>query len=275
MPGALFSILFRDVFNMPVVAEFPYPSAEAVMNRARAYVNDSFQGGAGRILTDSAPFTIEYLNGALENLQDRLRDYGVMTLVQDGVILTPIVPVVQIDPSIQVAISYTGYFNGSINYASPVLPQNLITPLRIWERLTGSNNDFVPMQQVADGLASTWQGNDLCSWEWIGDQIVMPGALTTRDLRIRFTTVFTPILAGTVLSTVQIGVQASVEQLAWLVAYKYAMARGSVQTPALKAEANEKIMQIIRRYVREKASAPSIRHLYGEEGAECKIWPGI
>lgn len=260
---------------MPVVAEFPYPSAEAVMNRARAYVNDSFQGGAGRILTDSAAFSIEYLNGALENLQDEMRDYGILTLVQDGLILTPILPIAQIDPSIQVAISYTGYFNGTLNYPTPVLPQNMITPLRLWERLTGSNNDFVPMRQVADGLASTWQGNDLNSWEWRTDQIVMPGALTTRDIRLRCTIVFTPIAQGTDLSTVQIGVQASVEQLAWLVAYKYALARGSVQSPVLKAEAHEKIMQIIRRYVRGKASAPSQRHPYGEEGAGYAIGPGI
>ena len=92
------------------------------MNRARAFVNDAFRGGAGRILTNQAPFTTEYLNSALEELQDKISNNGVITLIRDNVILTPITALATVDPSVQIQVAYNGFYNGSEWVTSPMLP---------------------------------------------------------------------------------------------------------------------------------------------------------
>ena len=110
---------------MSVVPQQPYPNAEQVMNRARAFVNDAFQGGAGRILTDKAPFTGEYLNSALEELAQIIRNRGVITLEYDNVILTPITALPQPNPTVQIYVSFNGFFDGKELNKIPVLPGNL------------------------------------------------------------------------------------------------------------------------------------------------------
>lgn len=115
-----------------ITPQAAYPTAEQVMNRARAFVNDSFRGGKGRILTDQAPFTSEYLNSALEELQDLIGNNGVITLIEDNVILAGITPVAAINPATQVFISYEGYYDGAAMHALPVLPSNMRAILKVW-----------------------------------------------------------------------------------------------------------------------------------------------
>jgi len=236
------------------------------MNRARAFINDAFSSGAGRILTDTASLSIEYLNSAVEELQDKIRDYGSITMIVDNVIILGLPVVASIDPSLQVSLSYTGYNNGTMNYGAPyVLPADLLTPRFLWERMNGSSLPFTPMRQPQAGLESVYQGESLCSWEWRGDAIWMPGATTPRDIRLRYDTYFTPIPAGTNLSTVQIGVMASTNALAKIVAYNYALARGSQAAATMQADAEKHMRYIENRYVRQKQGVIYQREPYGDD----------
>lgn len=232
------------------------------MNRARALVNDAWNGGAGRILTDSAPFSIEYLNSALEELQDDLGNNGVITLTIDNVILSPITPPPVIDPSIQVSISYEGYFDGSIMHAIPKLPGDLAMVDSLWERVTNSGTNFIPMHEPQSSLAPRLQGTFLQDWEYRTDAIWMVGSTQTEDLRLRYQTRFPTIGAGANLGSTQINILASVNALATIVAYSYARARGAAQAQVMKADMTEQKDRIINRYVRHDQGKPCNRQPY-------------
>lgn len=252
------------------------------MNRARAYINDSFSGGAGRVLTDQAPFTIEYLNGALENLQDRLRDYEAMTLIRDNYIMSPIAPPVPLpNPEIQINVSFIGFFDGVTQHATPKLPADLIVPITLSERETGSGNNFGEMYVPQGGLPSSWQTQYLGVWEWrggqSGDAIWMVGATTSRDIRLRYQAVLAPIAPSTQQnpwSDTQIAIQASVEALAHLVAYRYARARGAQAAAIMQADADGAIHSILNRYVKQSQGTRYERQPYNRDGGAWRI-PGI
>jgi hypothetical protein len=262
---------------MPVSPTVAYPTVEAVMNRARAYVNDSYQGGAGRILTDQAPFSIEYLNGALENLQDELRDYEAITLIKDNYIMSPINPIATVSPSTQINVSFTGFFDGVNQNALPTLPSDMLVPLFLWERVSNSNLPFTEMQQPQGGLPSYYQGQSLRFWEWRNDAIWMMGSQSTEDLRLRYKAQLLPIAAPTTQapwSGVNIVIQASVEALAHLVAYRYARARGSQMGIIFKADADDAKRSIMNRYVLQSQGSRHERQPYNRDDDGWKI-PGL
>lgn len=261
---------------MPGLIETAYPTTEAVMNRARAFVNDAFNGGAGRILTDAAPFTVEYLNAAIEELQDELDNVGVISFIVDNVILTPVTPVVTIDPEAQVSISYTGYFDGTTNHDTPALPSDCILVERLWETITGSALPFRPMIEHPSGaLPSRLQGTYLCDWEYRGDAIYMLGSTSTEDIRIRYHTRFLPVQPGSISSDVQINILASTNAIATLVAYNYARARGALQSNIMQADAEKQKNLIKNRYIRRAQQTPANRIAYNDDQNIAGPWIGF
>lgn len=146
----------------------------------------------GEILTDSAPFTFPLLNMAADYLTKKLTSNGYKTFVFET-LLTPVTPcnfpnlgLGGADPGQQVNISDVGYFDGSEQHYPPALPSNLMVPLRLWERQTGTQEYWHPMEEVTDGLPSVSQGERLGMWEWRTEIIWMPGATQENDLRLRY-----------------------------------------------------------------------------------------
>lgn len=253
---------------MSVGAQNPYPTAGAVMNRARAFVNDAFRGGAGRILTNQAPFSVEYLNAALEELQDKIGNNGVITLIKDNVILGPIPALSAADPTLQISIAYTGFYNGTSWTATPALPSDCRAVLRVWEQQIGSGLPFQDMQQSQDGLPSAYQTQYLNTWEYRGDAIWMIGSTTQEQIRIRYESRFNALPADSSQddwNSTEISILSSVNALATIVAYNYARARGT--TPEMlqvMAADSEKMMRyIVRRYTRRAQTVPYRRNPYG------------
>jgi len=236
------------------------------MNRARAFVNDSYRGGAGRILTDNAAFTPEYLNAALEELQDKIRNNGVITLIKDNYILSPITALPAPDPAVQVFVSYQGFFNGVEMVPLPCLPSDLRTIEKVWERQTGSGLPFKRMTQPQEGLPSQFQGQWLGVWEYRGDALYLCGSTITEDLRIRYESQQAVITASDNFANTEIGILASVNQLATLVAYNYARARGSPGLQVLAADSDKQMRYIVRRYTRRAQSIQYTRKPYGQDG---------
>src|ERR1700685_3712288 len=87
-----------------------FSNLEDIMNLARAKCNESYNAGAGEVFTDSAPFTVPYINSALQDLQDRLENNAVVTLIVDTLELLNLEAVTVIDPSAQVFIDISGYY---------------------------------------------------------------------------------------------------------------------------------------------------------------------
>jgi hypothetical protein len=253
---------------MSTVTVVPYPTAQAVMNRARAYVNDAFRGGAGRILTNAAPFTVEYLNGAFEELQDKIGNNGVITLEKDNVILTPIPPIASPDPAARVKIAYTGTFNGLVWAATPFIPGDCVSVKKLWMRQTGSNLPFQMIGQAREGLSDQFPNNQfLTCWEYLTDMIVLTGASAACDIRIRYEC-RQPVIATetpeNLWDDISINILASVNSLATIVAYLYARARGAQAAPQLQQDGERMMRYIVRRYTRRAQGVPYRRPAYDD-----------
>lgn len=253
----------------PSVSISAYPFMGQVTNLARAIINDAFTSrtgvvGGGRILTDNSAMMVPYLNSAMLELQDRLINNGIQTFKVDNVDLTPLTAVIQPDPSVQVSLSYTGYFNGTTTTATPALPATLLVPQKLWSRTTGSNLPFKEMTQPQEGLPSQSQGMSLSMWEWRGDSIWMNGALQSQDIRIRFIQRLPQFTGTENFNTTTIPIAGSTNALAYMVASKYALSRGATDVTALDAAAERAIRLMIQREVRQRQGVAYQRQGYGQ-----------
>ena len=253
---------------MTVAPLQPYPNCESVMNRARAFVNDAFQGGAGRILTDKNPFTVQFLNSALEYLQDRIRNRGVITLEYDNVILSPILPSpTPTQPGLQQQVAYNGFFDGVTWHKTPALPANCVSVLEIWERQTGSGLPFQPMKQLRP-LPDRFPGPRLVNWGDRQDRIILLGSTVSEDLRIRFQAQLgeiAPATAENPLSNVTIQILCSINALATLVAYTYARALGAPAAQTMQQDAEVLVRLITNRCTRQNQRTRYRRRGFGSE----------
>src|SRR5260370_22030921 len=174
-----------------------YPIADEVMQPARAIVNDMLRDTAGRILTNSAPFSVVFMNSAIRKTQRYFANNGLTNYIKDNVILPSMTAVATTDPSVQVFVSKDGYFDGVQLHASPVLPVDLILPLAVWERTSGLGASFTPtLPTNDDGLPSRVPGQTLDVFEWRNDALNFLGATSPTDLRLRYEASIPPIGKG-------------------------------------------------------------------------------
>lgn len=170
---------------MPVLPSSAYVSVETVANLIRVIANDAIYSQAGEILTDISTLLFPLMNDSLEWLENELNNSGVESFRKETFLLA-VTPVGVVDPGIQVNISDTGYFDGLNNHATPQVPTDLLNPIFMWERTSGSTETWVEMEERADGLPSVVQSTRIKMWEWRNDALVMPGALQSEDLRLRY-----------------------------------------------------------------------------------------
>ena len=167
-----------------------YPTLEMIAQLFRSQINDSFTGatdtpGEGVVMPDTNPDLLTFMNSALRDTYSDLRNVGDPELILDNYLLEGIPPLTQPDPTVQVSIDYTGYFNGFTWNNTWALPAGCFRVERIWERWSGSDNNFTPMQPAPFGLPPTQQTNRMGQWETRQNAIWMPGALVAIDLRMR------------------------------------------------------------------------------------------
>lgn len=229
-----------------------YPIADEVMQLARALVNDMLRDTAGRILTNKAPFSVVYLNSAMREVQRTFANNGLTNYVKDNVILPSMAPAATTDPSVQVQISANGYFDGVTLHAQPALPVDLILPLAVWERVTGTSTSFTPVNPTqGDGLPSQVPGGNLDIYEWRQDSLNFVGAINPIDLRLKYEASIPPIGTSADLTKVAIPLRDAHEALAFLVIYYYGFARGSELRAEARSNADEAMDKVINRYVRK------------------------
>lgn len=229
-----------------------YPIADEVLQLSRALVNDMLRDKGGRILTNSAPFSIVYLNSAIRKVQRHFANNGLTNYVKDNVILPSMPPAASSDPSVQVAVSISGYFDGVKQNAQPTLPADLILPLAVWERITGSGASFTPVAPCqSDGLPSGVPGGNLGTYEWRNDALNFVGSLNPIDLRLKYEGAIPAIGAGVDLTTISIPLRDAHEALANWVIYFYGFARGSELRAEAKKNAEDEMDEVVHRYVRK------------------------
>lgn len=256
---------------MPDFAQSLFPTIESVMDLARTIVNDMFpgaNGSNGRILTDTALFTIPMLNSALRTVQRKLRIEGVTFPTKDNYIMYNVTPVQSVSPNVQVYIGYNGYFDGSQMHATPTLPTDMMQPYEVSEQNAGSNLPFQPMGQPDGGIGSNMQGPWMSIWEWRNYGIYMPGSTQVKNLQLRYKSTQMPLdVPAEDFATTAINIIDSEEALAYHIAMMYAEARGSSQVESAMAKRDDAISDMASEYVRRSQTINYRRAAYGGGGS--------
>jgi hypothetical protein len=227
---------------MPGLSTTPYDNAEYILQLMRSLGNDAAQTLAGNLLSDNQPYVVPMLNSAYRHLQRKLVLRGYQTL-KKRTILTAVTAIGVLDPGAQVAISYSGYFNGVQNFANPALPADMLMPMKLKERRNGTTQQFQPMFIARDGLPSRKQGIWLTDWIWQNDQIQMCGAIQSNDLEILYAAFLPDLTLGNNPSLVLI--LRSENALGYYTLAKWAESRGSALTQNLFARGDECLKDIL------------------------------
>src|SRR5439155_13430233 len=120
---------------MPVVGSSAYNSAGQITSLVRSLLNDA----QGNLFTDAV--LLPYANSAYRKVQRAIGNIGGGGFIQDDALL--IVPgVAQVDTSLQIAIT-------DATAPPNQLPTDLLVPMKLWERASGSSDDFVEMVDLS------------------------------------------------------------------------------------------------------------------------------
>lgn len=254
-------------------------SLAVIMDLVRSLVNDTQSGatatpGEGQIITDNpsiSPFTQPFLNSAIREVYRELRNVGQPTLIKDNVIVSGLTPINSptqglgaYDPAVQVYLGFGGYFDGVSVNGDLLLPSDVITVERVWERQTGSNDLFIPMEQPQFGLPSRYQGVRFLEWEWRNDNIWMVGSTQTNDLRLRYWASLPQFFSQTLdFNSTYVPIIDCVDAIAYKTAAKYANMLGAPAAGDLKLEAAEQMRQLKLAQVRRSQAVNYQRPQYG------------
>jgi hypothetical protein len=251
-----------------------------VTNLVRTWIQDDYAGatatlGEGQNFPDNPALSVSMMNAfgsALRNLCRKLRTASGPMLIFDNVDILGIPPFVSPtqgaaapDPSIQVSITYVGYFNGLTYNNLFSLPANCLMVERVSERLNGSNDVFHPMTQPPQGLQSAWQGIYNGMWEYRQDAIWMPGSTETMDIRLRYQgtlpTLFTP---GINTATTYIPINDSQDVLAAMTLKQLALRQGAAMLPGAIDWANEQIADFLNEWTKRNQGMPYQVQSFGD-----------
>jgi hypothetical protein len=163
-----------------------------VQNPAVAY---SATIPTGDIFADAQAYVLPTVNLAWRKLQKKL-DYSSHPRMRNEVDIFNLPVAGSQDTATQQWISWSQFFDGvnlltpSTTPAGPVLPQDFISPLRLYERASvpsGVNpNRFLPMHPADNGLPSCAKGTRNYLFDWREDALYFVGAILALDLRIQY-----------------------------------------------------------------------------------------
>ncbi len=243
-----------------------FNTAGYVLRLARAAIADNIENQDGDLLTDDWPQSYDYLNIAYRSIQHELADNGIEANVKQTDLLN-VTATASSDPETQVFISQNGYFDGENNHENPKLPADMIIPLRLYERFSGTQNPFVQVQPAVDGIPVGLPiSQNFRYWDFRTDAIYMPGATQDNDLRLRYVAYFPELTdANSVVHYRRIAVA-----LAYMTAYVFSQPRGNEEAGSLLSRAQQEIDNIVTQTTRKKQRRGSRRKPYGGRGG----WSG-
>ena len=247
---------------MPAVPGAPYDTAANIM----AQVQNLCRDPQGQQFTPT--FCVNSINSAARWLGNELRNRGKMTLVEDEYLVT-IPGVTTSDPTQQVYLTFTGITGNVTPANTPTLPEDMIQPLKLWERPSGMVTTLKEMRdRTADGgLRKTFQREYMGEWEWRTDQLCFIGALSATDIIIRYSSIpflfaltddVPPLLSGS-LGDIQgidpVAYYASAELLPKL--------GGNALAAIYRQEAQNRLEQLSTDVVRQEQFSPVRMRPYG------------
>ena len=263
----------------PPAPTMPADTVDSVLNLVRTKMLDTIGSLAGDILTDAQPFMQEYANAGWRELQFFLATLGYSVFKMPFIGLA--YPVVDsVDPALWTSLTWSNFVNASgTEYAPPVvtvLPQNMILPLKVSERLTGSQSRFQHMQMAQDSLPETRKGPYNGFWIWENNTLYMPGSIYSMDLRMELA-IYLPdfVTVGTVLWNQQpVPIVRAKTALAYFICDEIVQAREDL-SGSFTAKAQAAARQIYNIEVSQKQRVPTQRRPFcgrRGDGYGMQVW---
>lgn len=262
---------------VPAIGVAPFDTVNSVLNLVRLRINDAINGIGGDTFTNAAPYSQVATNAAWRKMQDDLSNKGYNGLIK-RVVLEGIPATSSLDPSSQCFIDWVQYFDGNSYYDEPVLPFDLIIPLKIWERPTGQSWSFTPMTPYIDGMPSCMKQGFNRIWQWQGSRLEFPGSLAIEDFQIEYASYFNDFEDTTddqgqpvPWYTLQVPIVRCQDAFADYICYEVCAARGDATALVFQASAQDKVGKIFNREVRQKQRV-NLKRISRSAGARCGNW---
>lgn len=256
---------------MPVITSSAYVTVETVLMRARAILDDAAIP-QGDLLTDDYAGVFSLVNSAYERIQVELAASGVETMKNYAWLIgLPAMPT--IDPEARIIVTdngtliiYPGTGLGDLSFSEPLLPADLLVPLRLWERQTATQNYRSEMKEPNGGLLSLVQQLFLIDWEWgsyqSGDALMFRGAQQVQDVKIEYE----KILAQVSAVTDPLPMRGVTNAAAYQVAKMFTAGRGGEMADGFGKEGEAEIQLIIDKNSRKRQRKRQRRVPYSGRG---------
>jgi hypothetical protein len=229
-----------------------FPSLQDVADLCRAQVNDDKNNGAGIVLTNTSSTLTVLLNSAIREVFRECRISGDPVLIKDNFILFNVPPVnsplgVGVpNPAVQQAITFAGFFDGLEMNGNLALPSDLLSPLEVWSRESGTDHDFRKMEEATGPLRSRHQGREPGEWEWRQNQINVCGSIEPRDYRLRYLSTMVSISSpGIDFTNTFIPILDAHEAIADRIVLRYSRRLSSTEAAALLPDIKDQAAQSI------------------------------
>jgi hypothetical protein len=263
-----------------------YPTLQGICDLFRTQINDTFSnnsgtgtgqgGGSGLVMNNTNPDTLTFLNAACLDMFAELRNVGSPELILDNYNLIGIPALGVVDPTVQVALSYAGYFNGFTWTNQWTLPIGLSRMISVSQRQTNSGFGFDVMPHCATGLPSCMQGQLMGGWEMRQGLLWMTGAVNAVDISLRCRITFPPFLstAATVInfSTAYVPILDSLNAIAAKMLVLYARRFAPEQLTVAKDAEATSMGKLRLESVRERQSEDNEATAFGD--AAMQSFPG-
>lgn len=266
-----------------------FPSLLDIANLVRSFVNDDKQGytrtpGEGQILVNltsgvtaaQLPQFVTLTNFMNSAIREVRREVGIMgqpTFIRDNYLLLGLPPINSdlgvgaVNPSAQQSLTVSGFFDGLSINPDFLLPSDLLQPLELWERLTGSQSPYSEMKQSTGALRPRYQVNALVDWEFRGNAIWFNGAIQSRDVRLRYIAALASLAAASIdWSQTFIPIPDCQEAVADKIAVRYGRRLGSSQVADLVQQADRSMLRLRQTVTRARQRIDYRRPMYSGDG---------
>ena len=242
-------------------------------------VSDVTDPTAGQIITGEVTICATALASAVRTVIRKMRNISSQQLIFDNLIFTNL-PIVNsptygsgaVDPTVQVELSTTGFFDGVEWWSNWILPSYVMNITEVRERLSSTNDSFHTLGPAKNGLKQVGQSSySMGAWEVRGNSLFMEGALLNLDISLRgFMQVPTKAFSQSVDYTqTYVPILDCTDVVAAYCVYYYDQMQGSGTPESMqqlgldKSEAEDALMDLRLNQVRAMQGTPFNRQAYG------------
>ena len=250
----------------PPTPSQPADTIDSVLNSVRTRMNDVIQSIGGDIITDNQPFTQEYTNNGWRRLQAFLANAG-YSAYKKPLVLYAFPKVATADPASWTTLDWSFFFDGVSFYTSPAVglfPSDFILPLRVSERITGSQSNWSKMEMAQDQLPAVRKGAYNGWWQWENSTLYMPGSVYSMDLRFEYASFLPDFLTVGETEWYQQTVPRQYKSsLSYYICAEAAGAREDMDADPFIVKAEQEARKIINVEISQRQRTPARRRCYG------------